>query len=458
MLIAGFTSLFVLVSGPAAAVPPSNDDFPNRETVASVPFTDTENTTEATNEPSEQQPSCGFNMGGTVWYQYTPGSGTVLRADSIGSDFDTLVAVWTGSALGSLTEIACDDESGPGSQSDLGFQATGGTTYLFQVGGYNGDAGNLTFHLSTIGAIAGTVTAEGAGTPLEDIGVDVVFPFTGDPVQFTRTNASGQYMAFVVPGTYQVRFGGSEDRAAEYYNNKLTLGTADTIEVVAGTVTTGINAELGAAGFISGTVTAEGSGSPLESICVFVADPSIGNTEGFARTDSSGEYIVGGLASTSYKVSFSDGCDGTIDHVEEYYNNKPDFSTADPVSVTQGATTSGINAALTPIGSGPPPAPPPPSEQPQAKSASLSAKPKKVQAGERTRLKTLISPCTEKTQGDVVEFYRGTKKIASKVADAACSATARVKIRKTARYRSVSPADANSLAATSQVVKVKAID
>jgi hypothetical protein len=402
-------------------------------------------------------------MGRTVWYQYNPASSTILRADTIGSDFDTLVAVWTGSALGSLTEIACDDDSGPGLQSDLGFQATGGTTYLFQVGGYNGDAGNLTLHLSTGGAIAGTVTAEGTGTPLDGICVDVVFPLTGDPVQFTLTDASGQYVAFVAPGSYSVLFTDfcdvSADRAPEWYNNKPTLGTADTVEVVAGTVTTGINAELGAAGYISGTVTAEGSGLPLADICVSVVHPTFGlNPAGFALTDSSGQYIVGGLASTSYKVFFADGCDGPVDHVAEWYNNKPDLATADLVSVTQGATTSGIDAALTPIPSSPPPAPPPPSEQPQAKSLSLSAKPKKVQVGERTRLKVVISPCTEKTRGDVVEFYRGNKKLASKVAEAACTATARVKIRKTARFRSVSPADANSLAATSNVIKVRAID
>lgn len=122
--------------------------------------------TEATTEASEQQPSCGSNVvGNTVWYQYTPPSNVVLRADTIGSDFNTVVAAWTGTTLGSLTAIACNDNRALDVRSDVAFNATGGTAYLFQVGGFLGDFGNLVFNLSTGSGFAGTVTAEGGGAP-----------------------------------------------------------------------------------------------------------------------------------------------------------------------------------------------------------------------------------------------------------------------------------------------------
>jgi hypothetical protein len=52
-----------------------------------------------------------------------------------------VIRLWSG-ACGSLTSVACnDDRCGLGSQID--FQATQGTTYFVQVGGYNGQEGNF---------------------------------------------------------------------------------------------------------------------------------------------------------------------------------------------------------------------------------------------------------------------------------------------------------------------------
>lgn len=447
-----FATVFVAwpSSAAAGAVPPPNDNFANRVTISSTPFTDAKITTEATMEPGEQQPSCA-PIGKTVWYQFTPGSNTILRADTIGSDFDTVVGAWTGTTLPGLTEVGCDDDSGLGVESDLAFQAVAGTTYLFQVGGFSGDSGNLAFRLSEGGGISGTVTAEGGG-PLLDICVEVLDAATGDFVRFTTTNASGQYTVLVGAGNYKVFFSDwcddSHDYVSEWYNNKGSYAAADPVAVTAASTTDEINAALSLGGAISGTVTVQATGAPLPFICVDLYSVGEADYVDFTETNSSGQYRFAGVGSGQYKVFFYDDC-STESYPSEWYNDKPSLATADVVTVTAPNTTSGINAALGP----PAPAPPPSGAQP--KSVSLKAKPKKVEKGRKTKLTAVVSPCGGH-EGDLVEFYRGSKKIASKASDGTCVAKLAVKMKKPATFKAVSPQqDADHLAGTSNAVKVK---
>src|SRR5438034_726475 len=82
---------------------------------------------------------------------------TPLVVDTFGSDFgarfnNTVLAVYTGSALGSLTQVTCNVNT---VQPDTGtvnsrvaFTAAAGTTYHVQVGGYNGRFGSLVIHFT----------------------------------------------------------------------------------------------------------------------------------------------------------------------------------------------------------------------------------------------------------------------------------------------------------------------
>jgi serralysin len=54
--------------------------------------------------------------------------------------FDTLVGVYTGAAVDSLTEVASNDDDGVGGSS-VSFLTTGGTTYRIAVDGFAGKAG-----------------------------------------------------------------------------------------------------------------------------------------------------------------------------------------------------------------------------------------------------------------------------------------------------------------------------
>ena len=166
----------------AQAAPPSHDLFVNAKAIPGIPYTDIVNTTEATpateaaalitDEPKVLVPCDGHpNLQAgiaTVWYKYTPTKNVEVHADTMGSNYDTYIAVWTGSSLGNLTLVACDDDQFGYVQSQVIFNATAGTTYYIQVAEYNGEisatsaskpapevqaqgGGNLAFHLTTFG-------------------------------------------------------------------------------------------------------------------------------------------------------------------------------------------------------------------------------------------------------------------------------------------------------------------
>lgn len=91
------------------------------------------------------------------------------------------------------------------------------------------------------------------------------------------------------------------------------------------------------------------------------------------------------------------------------------------------------------------------------KDVTLKVKPKKVEKGEKTRLTAKVSPCGGH-EGDTVDIYRGSKKIATKASNASCVAKFKVKMKKTAKFQAVSPQqDADHLEGASNKVKVKVV-
>ena len=75
------------------------------------------------------------------------------------SDFDTLLGVYTGSAVNALTEIASNDDNG-GPQSKVQFSAVAGTTYYIAVDGRSAAQGNISLAL-----VAGTLVTVTATDP-----------------------------------------------------------------------------------------------------------------------------------------------------------------------------------------------------------------------------------------------------------------------------------------------------
>ncbi len=75
-----------------------------------------------------------------------------VSADTFGSEpsYDTVINVYRGTSLGSLTFIDCNDDAAGTSQSQVSWSAMGGRTYYYiQITGLdNGDYGELVFALT----------------------------------------------------------------------------------------------------------------------------------------------------------------------------------------------------------------------------------------------------------------------------------------------------------------------
>lgn len=162
---------------------PTNDTCATAHDIAGFDFTDSVDTTLAScGDAGDPTPVCGNGSNGkNLFYHWTsPGPGTVT-VDTFGSNYDTILSVWSG-ACGALASFACNDDS-VGTQSKLVFGVTTGQDLTFMVSAFHDDGGDLSFHLKFQPLPAGNDACAGAtvitAVPYSDA-VDVSAA-TGDP-------------------------------------------------------------------------------------------------------------------------------------------------------------------------------------------------------------------------------------------------------------------------------------
>lgn len=133
-------------------VAPSNDNCANAIAITSCPFDSETDTGGATDEVAEPQSTCTLQAN-SVWYSYTPGPNSAsVTVSTCNSDFDTAIMVWqeggASCAFGSFVAVACNDDfCGDGLQSTATFNADPNAKYKIQIGGFDGDSGNLAVHV-----------------------------------------------------------------------------------------------------------------------------------------------------------------------------------------------------------------------------------------------------------------------------------------------------------------------
>lgn len=146
---------------------------------------------EATKEKGE--PAHAENQGGkSVWWTFSAPQDGVLTLDTDGSDFDTVVAAYTGESVTNLTTIGYNDDALPGSgYSKLAFTVRSNQTYRVAVDGFAGTFGNITlayaFTATNLFDVTVTVTGEGTVIPnggAFEAGSTVVL--TAQPAQYSE--------------------------------------------------------------------------------------------------------------------------------------------------------------------------------------------------------------------------------------------------------------------------------
>lgn len=104
---------------------------------------------DASTEPGEPQ-HAGKPGGHSVWFKWRPGRSGIATFDTLGSSFDTLLAVYTGTVFTGLQEVVGDDDGDRHFNSRVRFNAEAGTTYLVAVDGFFGEAGDIVLQWSLL--------------------------------------------------------------------------------------------------------------------------------------------------------------------------------------------------------------------------------------------------------------------------------------------------------------------
>jgi len=203
--MAATAMIFVLPSVAGAA--PVNDNFADAQTISGQSASVDGTNVGATLEAGDPGSVGGYlPTGHTVWYRWTaPFSGPVRMDTCAAADYDTILGAYTGSALGSLTEKAGDDDAcGVGARSRVGFNAVEGTTYQILVDGYRGGEGTFTLEVN----LAHSIGCQGGGTLCT--GTDTSDRMTGTASKDNIQAGGGEDEIFAL-GANDIAIGGGGD-------------------------------------------------------------------------------------------------------------------------------------------------------------------------------------------------------------------------------------------------------
>ncbi len=211
--------------------------------------------------------------------------------------------------------------------------------------------GEINAALVPDGEITGRVTKEDGTTALAGISVCASAISEGG-YGCATTGASGEYSVQVPFGSYRVEFSAPKglNYIRQYYEGKVGYSEATPVGVKSATATPNVNAALRTGGEITGQTTIAKTTTPIEGLEVCPSTVS-GNSYGeCVKTDANGDYTIEKLDTGTYKLSFFDPFNSTLNYIGQWYNGHAHYSEAQTLAVTAGAVSSGINAAMEPGG------------------------------------------------------------------------------------------------------------
>lgn len=285
---------------------PANDAFSVAQTISGSQGSLTNVNYRAIKESGE--PNHGGNAGGSsIWYNWTaPNSGQAV-IDTVGSGFNTLLAVYTGTAVTNLTLVASNDNTAGAITSRVIFDAVSNTIYRIALDGYHGDSGT------------GIVNWCQSFAP-----VIVSQPESTNVVANVNENATFSVLACGIPTplAYQWRF-------------RHTNSSATTTNIVGATnASFTINNVQGTnAGNFSVVVT-NSSGSVTSSVAsLIVHGDSAARLSLWAQTNTQFRFHIYGLTNRPYRIDSTTNLSGTIvwtpvftNTVSFWYTNAPTTS------------------------------------------------------------------------------------------------------------------------------------
>jgi len=143
------------------SAPPPSETFTNAPALPNDTEIASGSNTDATIDQGEPPHAGNGGPYHSVWWDWSETTGALMlkktegnlfRVDTHGSDFDTVLAVYTGSTVSNLTQIAANDNAETGVEtSELSFQFNPGVTYRIVVDGKTAsDTGNVVLNYAII--------------------------------------------------------------------------------------------------------------------------------------------------------------------------------------------------------------------------------------------------------------------------------------------------------------------
>jgi subtilisin family serine protease len=150
-----------------------NNAFASRTVITGLPATVAGSNIGATGETNEPTHGDGAAPTASVWWTWTATVAGTVVINTFGSDFDTTMAVYTGTTLSGLTRVAENDDFN-GLQSRVSLDVLPGQVYAIAVDGYGTAQGSVQLSISPLAAANGLVANAGPNQILEDDGFGIL--------------------------------------------------------------------------------------------------------------------------------------------------------------------------------------------------------------------------------------------------------------------------------------------
>jgi len=149
--------------------------------------------------------SVGGKAYNSLWSKWSaPGAGT-MTINTLGSNFDTVLSVYTGVPLRSLTKIAGNNDAGVGlTYSSVRFQVVAGTAYYIVVDGNKSPTRSGTIILNGNGSLLESFPSNNGIASAKNLGSGVTFSESGSIL--AATAQSGEPALAGLPATRSVWF------------------------------------------------------------------------------------------------------------------------------------------------------------------------------------------------------------------------------------------------------------
>lgn len=296
-----------------------------------------------------------------VWYRFiAPEAGAyAFETDARYVDpYDTVLSLHHGCPdAADLRELACSDDTGAGDlMSSIHYVLEEGQQVWIRVSGYGGATGEYWLFVSLERMIEGRVTRASDGSPVA--GAKVAFAGSSGSLAHEGLSRSDGTYSVAVPKRAAAYFGRAGGRrfVSQLWNGQdcdsagsCYFSWGDDIFVDSGDAT-GVDFALSPGGSIAGSVTGEDTGVlPDSSTYLYLYDDEDTIVDS-VRITGTGDFEIQGLAVGRYRLRAQ--ASGYRDELwDDLYCPFPcDTTVGDPIVVTEGGITSGVDIALDRLG------------------------------------------------------------------------------------------------------------